>query len=134
MVVAYAGLHPRGIGSHVRLIIDQYKVPTVAGAPLNITKKYVLQRLRARVTEEAFQVPELHELHDGELVAGVLGYVQEQHIVLSAAVGSAASVCRRTQATLTGDAPALYHWGHNTPTCFSTARSGTNRAQLLAAL
>jgi hypothetical protein len=65
--------------------IDKYKVPAVARPPLHITKECVLQRLRARVTEEALRVPEQYVLKEGILFAGVLGHVQEEHIVLSAA-------------------------------------------------
>jgi hypothetical protein len=47
----------------------------------------VHQRLRARVTEEAFRVQGQYELHEGVLFAGVLGYVQEEHIILCVALG-----------------------------------------------
>ena len=69
--------------------IHKYKVPTVARPPTHITKECVLQRLRARVTEEALRVPEPHVLQDGILFAGVLGHVRGEYIALSAALGSA---------------------------------------------
>jgi ribonuclease HI len=79
--------------------IDKYKVSTVARPPLHITKECVLQRLRARVAEEAMRVPEQHMLMDGILFAGVLGHVLDERIVLSAALGGA-SVSRRTPTQL----------------------------------
>ncbi len=71
---------------------------------LHITKECVLQRLRARVTEETFRVPEQHVLKEGILFAGVLAHVQEDHIVLSAAFGGA-SVYRRTKTQLRASMP-----------------------------
>ncbi len=79
--------------------IDKYKVTTVALPPLHITKECVLQRLRARVAEEASRVPEQHVLMDGILFAGVIGHVHDEPIVLSAALGGA-SVSRRTPTQL----------------------------------
>ena len=78
-------------------------MPTVAPPPTHITKECVLQRLRARVTEEALRVPEPHVLQEGILFAGVLGHVQEEHIALSAALGGAC-VSRRTATKLSASA------------------------------
>ncbi len=55
----------------------------------------MLQRLRARVAEEALRAPDEHVLMDGILFAGVLGHVHDEHIVMSAALGGA-RVFRRT--------------------------------------
>jgi hypothetical protein len=72
-------------------LIDKYKII--------VTKECMLQRLRARVAEEALRVPEQHVLMDGILFVGVIGHVHDEHIVLSAALGGE-SVFRRTPTQL----------------------------------
>ncbi len=106
--------------------IDKYNVSTVARHPLHITKECVLQRLRARVTGEALRVSEQHVLKEGILFAGVLGHVQEEHIVLSAALDDR-SVYRRTQTQLRANvAPPAADWRRPSP-----PPDGTQHAYLL---
>jgi ribonuclease HI len=68
---------------------EKYNVPTVARPPLRVTKECILLRLRERVLEENVRVEDNDTLHEGALLANILGRCTETQLLLSPLLGGA---------------------------------------------